>query len=215
MAPTQPTEEKKGLDRRVLVLAAFLVIVIGGGIAGAAYLAAASKTVYIDKSQIEAPVVDLGPGASGILKAVYVHEGDTIAPNTVVAQVGTELIKSQNGGLVITTNNNIGKSIGQNETVVAVIDPTQLRVVGQIAEDKGLVDIHAGQRAEFTVDAFGGQKYTGIVDEVAPSAESGDVVFNISDKRQEQDFDVKVRFDTAAHPELKNGMSAKIWVYKN
>lgn len=207
-------KETKKMDRRVLVIAAFLVIVIGGGIGALAYIAAASKQVYIDKSQIQAPIVNEGPIAAGTLKAVYVHEGDIISPNTVVAEVGTELIKSENGGLVITVNNNIGEQIAQGATVVQTIDPTQLRVVGQIAEDKGLVDVHPSQRAEFTVDAFGSKKYEGVVDQVAPTAASGDVVFSISDKRQEQDFNVKVRFDIQAYPELKNGMSAKIWVFK-
>jgi multidrug resistance efflux pump len=208
------TNEPKKLDRRVLILAAFLVIVIGGGIGAIAYLAASSKTVYIDKAQLQAPVVNMSPNITGVLKAVYVKEGDVISPNTVVAEVGTELIKSQNGGLVITVNNNLGQQVKSGDTVVATIDPTELRVVGQLQEDKGLVDVRPGQRAVFTVDAFGGTQYTGVVDEVAPTAQSGDVVFNISDKRQEQDFDIKIRFDTTAHPELKNGMSAKIWVYK-
>jgi multidrug resistance efflux pump len=196
-------------------LAAIIVIVVGGGIAALAYLGANAKTIYIDKAQIQAPVVDLSPTAAGILKAVYVSPGDTVPANTVVAQVGTELIKTQTSGLILTANNNIGKSVTPQDTIVEVIDPTQLRVVGQLEEDKGLVNITPGQRATFTVDAFGGKQYSGIVDEVAPTAASGDVVFSISDKRQEQDFNIKVRFDTASHPELKNGMSAKIWVYKN
>ena len=212
---TTPTpEKKKSLDRRVLILAAFLIVVVGGAIAAFAYMAVNNTSVYIDKAQVTAPTVNLGPTNQGVLKAVYVSVNDTIPPNTVVAQVGTELIKSLNGGLVISTNNNIGKSVAANETVVTVIDPTQLRIVGQVQENKGLVDIVPGQRATFTVDAFGSEQFTGIVDEVAPTAESSDVVFTVSDQRQEQDFDVKIRFDQTAHPELKNGMSAKIWVYK-
>ena len=197
------------------MLAAFLVVVLGGGIGAFAYLSAANKTVYIDKAQIEAPAVDLGPSAPGILEAVYVAEGDIVAPNTVVAEVGTELIKTTQGGLVTLVNNNIGKTVNPGETVVETIDPSTLRVEGQVEEDKGLVDIMPGQRAVFEVDAFGGKQYEGVVDEVAPEAVSNDVVFTISDKRQEQNFDVKVRFDTTQYPELKDGMSAKIWVYKN
>ena len=47
-----------------------------------------------------------------------------------------------------------------------------------------------------------------------PTARSADVVFSISDQRAEQEFNVYVRYDINAYPELKNGMSAKIWVYK-
>jgi hypothetical protein len=41
-----------------------------------------------------------------------------------------------------------------------------------------------------------------------------DIVFSISDKREEKEFEVKATFDADAYPELKNGMSAKMWVYK-
>jgi multidrug resistance efflux pump len=83
-----------------------------------------------------------------------------------------------------------------------------------VQEDKGLSQIKVGQSAIFTVDAFGSKEYSGIVDEISPTSNQGDIVFNISGTRQEQDFDVKVRFDTTQYPELKNGMSAKLWIYK-
>jgi hypothetical protein len=52
------------------------------------------------------------------------------------------------------------------------------------------------------------------VDEVAPTSEQSSVVFNISDQRPTNQFAVYVRFDPTQYPQLKNGMSAKIWVYK-
>ena len=204
----------KKRDSRVLVLAAIIVLGIGGGIGAFAYLAANSKTVYIDNGKISAPLVDLSSATGGILKKIFVAEGDIVPPNTVVAQVDTELIKSIAGGLVVTVNNNIGKSVALAEPVVVTIDPTQLRVEGEVQEDKGLVDIHVGDTAEFTVDAFGSEKFTGVVDSVAPTSNTSDVVFSVSDKRQEQRFDVKINYDEAAYPQIKNGMSAKIWVYK-
>jgi multidrug resistance efflux pump len=206
--------EKKSISPKVLALAAFIVVVIGGGIGAIAYLAASSHTVYIDKAQIEAPIVDLSPTSPGTLNDVYVQVGQTLPQDTVVASVGTELIKSTSGGLVISVNNNIGQTVGPTDVVVATLDPTQLRVVGQVVEDKGLVDIKVGQTAEFTVDAFGSQKFYGVVDEVSPTSEASDVVFSVSDNREEQNFDVKIKFDTSAYPQLKNGMSAKVWVYK-
>ena len=66
---------------------------------------------------------------------------------------------------------------------------------------------------EFTVDAFGAKKYSGVVDEVGSTSHAGDVVFNISDQRQVAQFDVKIRFNSQLYPELKNGMSAKVWIY--
>jgi PAS domain-containing protein len=88
-----------------------------------------------------------------------------------------------------------------------------LRVVAQVEEDKGLANIKVGQRVAFTVDVFGSKKFEGVVDEVSPTSRQGDVVFNISSQRQVNEFNVKIRFDVSKYPELKNGMSAKAWIY--
>ena len=67
-------------------------------------------------------------------------------------------------------------------------------------------DIQVGDPATFTVDAFGGEQFKGVVDEVAPTSEQGSVVFNISDQRPTNQFAVYVRFDPTQYPQLKNGM---------
>jgi ketol-acid reductoisomerase len=87
-------------------------------------------------------------------------------------------------------------------------------VVGHIEENKGLKDIKVGQRAMFEADAFGSKQFNGVVDEISETSRQSDVVFNISDNRQVQIFDVKIRYNLADYPELKNGMSAKVWIYK-
>jgi len=207
-------QTKKPFDRRVFAVAAFLIVVVGGGIAILAYLGVSNKTVYIEKAAVQAPEVALAPTVSGELRHTYVKVGDVIAPNTVVAQVGVELIKSTSGGLVVDARTDEGATINAGTAVVTTVDPSQLRVVGSVEEDKGLTDIKVGAPATFTVDAFGSRKFMGVVSEISPTAQSGDVVFSVSDKRKEQNFDVKVAFDVSANPELKNGMSAKLWVYK-
>ncbi len=199
------------LSMRGAVALGLVAIVIGGAIG--AYLLVTGKSVYIENSTIEAPEIDLAPKTAGILENMYVNAGDSVTANEVVARVGDELIQAKIAGIVTKADATIGAERAPGQTVVAMIDPTALRVVGQIDENKGLDRISVGQYAAFTVDAFGSKKFTGVVDEVSPEAQSSDVVFQISDAREEQVFDVKVRFDTAQYPELKNGMSAKTWVY--
>jgi multidrug resistance efflux pump len=70
-----------------------------------------------------------------------------------------------------------------------------------------------GQKATFSVDAFPGKVYVGVVESIGQTADDTGIVFSISDKRPTKAFDVKVRFDVTKYPELKNGMSAKITVY--
>jgi len=196
------------------VIGVFVVIgVAGGGL----YYYVSSKTIYIDLSQIQAPLINLSPTNSGVLQAVYVKPGDTVMANEPVALVGNQVVEAQTAGEIVTTNNNVGQYMNTMTgagTVATMIDPTQLRVVGSLDENKGLADVKIGDPATFTVDAFGSQQFKGIVDEIAPTSNQSDVVFNISDQRPTNQFSVYVRFDPALYPQLKNGMSAKIWVYK-
>ena len=174
-----------------------------------------SSRVYTDKADIEAPIITLAPHSSGVLQKVLVNVGDKVDANSVVAQVGNELIKTKSAGIITSTADNIGKLVNPGEAIVSMVDPNELHVVAHIEEDKGLSDIRIGQNVSFTIDAFSGNEYSGVVDEISPTKHSGDVVFTISDKREVQQFDVKIRFNIDAHPELSNGMSAKVWIYKN
>lgn len=195
--------------RTVIILLA--VIIIGVIVS---YFIYTGRTVYIEKSDIEAPQISLSSDTAGTLNDISVKAGDIVSANDVVARVGDQLIKAKIAGLIIKADAVLGQSYGANQPVVTMIDPTQLRVVGHIDENKGLDSIRVGQYVNFTVDTFASKNYTGVVDEISPEARSGDIVFTISDKRQEQVFDVKVRFNTNEYPELKNGMSARIWVTK-
>ena len=209
-------EEKQivRIEKNILMLIALGVFAIGAVIAGFALLQVNNSRVYIEKSEVVAPTIDLAAQNPGVLQQVFVQEGDSVVANESVARVGDELIKTQTAGIIIAVKKDIGKLFNKGESVVTMIQPSELRVVGRLAEDKGLSDVRVGQRAIFTVDAFGSKQYEGIVDEISPTSRAGDVVFSISDKRETKEFNVKVRYDTAAYPELKNGMSAQIWVYK-
>lgn len=204
---------EKGFFTGVILLALILSAAIGGYI----YYRASSNQVYIEKAYIDAPIINLSAQdvAAGTLEEVYVNEGDNVSADVKVARVGNDLIKTKVAGVITSVQKNLGKMFSRGETVVSMIDTTELRVVGRVEEDKGLQYVRVGQQAMFTVDAFGSKKFFGTVDEISPVSRSNDVVFNISDKREVKEFNVKIRFNTSEYPELKNGMSVKIWVYKN
>lgn len=198
-------------SRFFIIAGAALAILAAGAVA--AYLIIASSTVAVDAASIEAPLVMLTPAVPGHLDAVYVHVGDTIAANTPVAEVGSQVITSKVAGTVVAVNDTVGALVGAGESVVTMIDPSQLRVVGKIDENKGLTSLAVGDPVTFTVDAFGSKTFTGILDEISPTSNQSGIVFNISSQRQTQQFSIKARFNTSAYPELKNGMSARMWVH--
>lgn len=199
--------------RRIMIIV-LIVFVIAASAVGLIYLDVISKRVYVEKSEIDASQITLSSKTGGILEEIYVREGDEVPANAVVAKVGNELVKSKDAGLVISRQDAVGKFFNPGETIVTTINPSDLRVVGRLEEDKGLNEVKVGQRAIFEVDAFGAKQYEGIIDEVSQTSRPSDVVFNISDQRQENEFNVKARFNFSQYPELKNGMSAKMWIYK-
>lgn len=224
MAEHEPKTEEKAKaktpmspKRKRTIIWSVIAGVIVVSILTIVYFYVSSQTVYIDESVITAPIIQLSPNDSGVLNAVYVKEGDEVAADAPVALVGDEVVTTNVAGIIVSVNDDIGTYLntltGQG-TVVSMIDPTELRVVGYLDENKGLADVEVGDTATFTVDAFGSEKFQGVVDEVSPTSRATDVVFDISDERPTNQFDVYVRFDPTKYPQLKNGMSARIWIYK-
>jgi len=188
-----------------------LLILIAGGIW---YWIDQGKYITTEKATISAPFIQLTAKTPGILKMVFVHEGDSLRAHEPVARVGNEMIATEVPGTAITVKQDIGAMYNPGQPVVTMIEPKELAVIASIEEDKGLKDIHVGQKAYFTVDAYGSQKFDGTVEEIAGTSKAGDVVFNISDKREEQQYEIKISYDHNANPPFQNGMSARVWIIK-
>ena len=193
------------------VIGALLVV---GVIAAIVYIKVSESRVYDEDAQIQAPETKLAPEKPGVLREIYVREGDIVPKNFVVAKVGDELVKAKENGLVILAEKEIGKIASSSDPVATMVNPDELRVVARVEENKGLTRINVGQRVVFTVDAFGSKEYQGVVDEIGSSSKESSLAFDISSQRPTKEFNVKVRFNTGQYPELKNGMSANVWIYR-
>ncbi|MDB5239361.1 MAG: putative secretion protein [Candidatus Parcubacteria bacterium] len=212
-ATNQSAPKKQGMFRKPWVQSLVGIIVIVLLLAGGIAYKSLSARVAIDNSIISAPVIAIGPQTAGILQTVYVKPGDIVTAGQTLAAVGTETLTSKINGVIIETKNTPGQVFASGSSVVSMIDPLELRVVGTLDENKGLSRIKVGDPVSFTVDAFGSISYVGIVDEISPTSKDTSVIFSISDKRPTRQFDIKVRYDAAAHPEFRNGMSAKMKVF--
>ncbi len=207
--PTSPQTKTRSPWIATGIIVALIAVAAGGFI----YWRMTSQSIFVDTASIQAPLIALAPSQPGTLEEVYVNVGDRVPQNATVARVGNELIKSKVAGIIVAEPDTIGAEINPGEAVVTMVDPSQLRVVGKVDENKGLSSIAIGDPVNFTVDAFGSQQFSGIIDEISPTSNQSGIVFNISSQRQTQQFDIKARFDTAAYPQLKNGMSARMWIY--
>ncbi len=186
-----------------------IFLILGGYI----YWQVNHNTIFIENAMVEAPIINLSPSTAGTLSTLYVKEGDKIKTDTPIALIGTDIVTSKQDGIIVSTKNNIGEFFTPGEPVVSMVHPDDMRIVGTIDENKGLSDIKVGEKAMFTVDTFGSKTYLGIVDNISSTSNDTGVLFSISDKRPIKKFDIKIKFNIADYPELKNGMSAKITVY--
>jgi multidrug resistance efflux pump len=221
----QPPGKKGGqvgnLIKRIrgnpLLLGGLVLLVVLAAAGGLLYFNDLESKVYVENSQITAPVISINPTSPGIITDVYVSVGDQVRKDQTLAKVGDQVLVSKTSGVITGVENTPGQLVNpamDPKSVISMIDPRELRVTGRVQEDKGLKDISPGQKVEFTIDAFPSSRYQGVVEKIAPSSREGDIVFSISDKRQEKEFDVTVSYDVTTYPELKNGMSAKMWIFK-
>lgn len=211
---SKKSNKLKQLFAKKPVRIVFAIAIIAAVYWGFTYWKDSQEYVFIEKAQIAAPSIELGPGNTGILKKVLVGDGDLVRANQLVAIIGDEYIKTEIPGIITGVNNNPGQIFSRGQWIVKMIDPKEIRIIGRVEEDKGLRDVREGMYATFTVDAFGNQKFDGEVESVSQTSREGDVVFSISDKREEKEFNVKVQFDYGAYPQLRNGMSARLWLRK-
>ena len=196
---------------KILLMTALTLLVVSGSY----YWAIKEGRIFIDNALVNAPIITITPTTSGRLMEVDAKEGKYIRKGDILAVVGSEAIRSTIDGLVIMVNSQTGGSFGPQTTVAQLIDPSQMRIVGTIDENKGLSKIEVGQVASFTVDAFPGLTFWGLVDEISPTAKQTQLSFSISSERPIQQFQIYVRFPATKYPQLKNGMSAKLTIFVN
>ena len=210
---TKKVKDNTPIFKKPWVQSVIAFVVIFGALGTFLFWQLKRNTVSIENADLEAPLVNLTPSAPGVLNALYVKEGDRVAANAQVALVGSQVISTQNAGIVASAPLLLGAYFMPGQTVVSVVNDGEMKVVGQIEETKGLSDLKVGQKATFSVDAFPGKKYEGTVSEISPISNDNGIIFSISDQRPIKKFNIKINFDVASHSELKSGMSAKITVY--
>lgn len=194
----------------ILMFEVFVLIIISGIFI---YMRTFQGRLFIDKSQIQAPVITVSPSTSGKVQEIDVKEGQTVSSGDTLAVVGSETLRSQTDGLITSASDLTGSTVNQATPLIQMIRPTNMRVTGTIDENKGLNEVKVGQVVSFTVDALPGKTFWGYIDEISPAANTPVFSFSSSTERPTQQFTVYARFNTALYPNIKNGMSAKMVVY--
>lgn len=191
------------------------MIIIFGILIGFIYFEYSKNTVFIENSYLDAPLSNVNPITAGSLNAIYVKDGDQVTIDQNIALVGSEIIHAKENGIISSAPHVIGGYYNAGQTITTIVVKDKMRVIGSIEETKGLKKISSGQKVIFTVDAFPGRKYEGVINEISPLSSDNGIAFSISDKRPIKKFNVYVEYDHSQYPELRSGMSAKMTVYIN
>lgn len=204
----------KQLFKNKFALRIFLVVIFAiAVIVGWVFFEFLGDRVFIDNSLIDTPVVSIVPSVPGILTDMRINEGQIVHKGDIIATVNGEPVFTDSGGVVTMADQAIGSSVSSPTPIAQIINPSQMRVAGTIDENKGLNDIKVGQVVSFTIDALPGRTFWGYVDSISSSAKQTQLAFSISSERPTQQFIVYAKFNAAAYPDIKNGMSAKMTVF--
>ncbi len=210
------TENKKEkLFLKSWVQSVTSITIIFGTLIGFIYFEYSKNTVFIENSYLDAPLSNVNSTSAGVLNAIYVKDGDNVSINQNIVLIGSELVHAKEEGVISNPPHVIGGYYNVGQTVTTIVVNNKMRVIGSVEETKGLKKISSGQKVMFTVDAFPGKKYEGVVDEISAISSDNGITFSISDKRPIKKFNVYVDFDHTQYPELKSGMSAKMTIYTN
>ena len=114
------------------------------------------------------------------------------------------VIRAPVDGIVASVSTHEGETVASSfsaPTFVTIVDPTRLECVA-IVDETDIGRVRAGQEAEFTVDAYPGRTFSGVVTRVAPDATiiSGVV-----------DYEVTIRI-TSPRDGLKPEMTANVTI---
>ena len=201
---------KENFNKIIPIVVVIALIIFAGVFL---YFFNTSERLFIDKSIIQAPIITISSSVQGKVQEIDIKEGQTVESGETLAVVGSETLRAQTDGLIISASDLTGSTVNQATQLIQMIRPINIRVVGTIDEDKGLNKIKVGQVISFTIDALPGKTYWGFVDEISPSALAPAFTLSSSTERQTQQFSIYAKFDTTSYHDIKNGMSAKMVVY--
>jgi len=92
--------------------------------------------VFIDNSITQSPIITVSPSMSGKVQEIDVKEGQSVQTGDTLAVVGSETLRADTDGLVISAPDLTGSTVTPATALVQMIRPVNLRLAGSIDEIK-------------------------------------------------------------------------------
>jgi multidrug resistance efflux pump len=225
-APAPPRRRLKRSTRVGLVVILVLALVAAGAF-GASYLLDARHYVSTDNAQVDGDKIAVNAPASGTLVDWRATQGAALHADQVVGRVKVDggfvqpqqSIRAPADGTVAVDNGVEGAFVTAGTQLAVAYDFAKVYVTARVDETE--VDaVHPGQRVNFTVDAFPGTEFTGVVREIQGGAAGVFSLFPQSNssgnfQKVTQVIPVKVSIDDLHGLNLVPGMNVVVKIRKD
>jgi len=81
-----------------------------------------SNTVFIENSNLEAPIINLAPSSAGVLNALYVKEGDTVKKGDPLIKIDDSVFPAPFDGTVTFLPYKIGEIVYPQSSALSLVD---------------------------------------------------------------------------------------------
>ena len=162
--------------RRTIVLPMLLIVLVAGIYFGYQYWLGQQLYVSTDNAQVAGPMIQVEALNTGQVQSVDVNVGDHVRQGQVVGTIllpstvsvspsGTPIlgfigsenqlsqVESPISGIVVARSANPGSTIAVGQTMITLVDPSQLWVDANINETQSW-RVHVGQAAQVHLDAL-------------------------------------------------------------
>lgn len=228
--PEQPAaapgkQRPRFLKIAFITIAALVVLALAGG--GAAYLNHTSHFVTTDNAQVDGDKIAVNAPASGTLIDWRATQGAQLHADQVVGRIKVnggfvqpqQSIRAPADGTVAVDNGVEGAFVTAGTQLAIAYDFSKVYVTARV-DETDIDAVRPGQRATFTVDAFPGTNFAGVVREIQGGAAGVFSLFPQSNssgnfQKVTQVIPVKISIDDLHGLQLVPGMNVVVKIRKD
>ena len=227
-APQKPAG-RRSLKRstRVALLIILVVALIATGVFAASYFLDARNYVSTDNAQIDGNRIAVNAPASGTLIDWRATQGAELTADQVVGRIKVnggfvqpqQSIRAPADATVAVDNGVEGAFVTAGTQLALAYDFSKVYVTARV-DETDIDAVTVGQRVDFTVDAYPGNEFHGVVREIQGGAAGVFSLFPQSNssgtfQKVTQVIPVKVSIDDLQGLNLVPGMNVTVKIHKN
>lgn len=202
------------------ILIPLLFVLVIGGCAGAFYyFSSTANLLKTDNAKVTAKMYTITGTSSSKLLEWNVAKGDLVAKNQILGRQETlPGISSPIDGTVVKSDAVTGETVTP-ATQLAVIADTNDLYIGVNIEETQIAKVAVGQKADVTIDAYGGKVFSGKITEIDSATQTyfsnGITSFSTSGDytKVTQLIPVKVVIDNPDELPLLYGMNCEVTIH--